>query len=434
MPPPSEHVGAARLSVPFAPRAVGGRGFWRKLARFAGPGYLVAVGYMDPGNWATDLTAGSRFGYSLLWVVAASSLVAMFLQTLALRLGVATGRDLARTCREHFGQSVALSLWLVSELGIIACDLAEVVGSAVALNLLFGLPLLVGVCLTALDVLLVLHLQGRGFRTIEAIVVALVVTIAACCTVELSLAQPDLRDAVAGLWPSGRTLGQPGALYVAVGILGATVMPHTLFLHSAATRRYAVDAPGRFEAMRFGTMDALIALSAALLVNGMLLVLAAAAFFATGHTDVVEIQDAYRLLAPVLGPAFAAPVFGVALLAAGQASSLTGTMAGQIVMEGFLGWRVSPSRRRFVTRLLAIAPAIGAIAIAGESSATQLLILSQVILSFQLGFAVIPLVRFTNDRAIMGHFVSPPAVRALAWAATAAIVGLNAWLVCQWFA
>jgi manganese transport protein len=407
-----------------------GARFWRKIGAFTGPGYLIAVGYIDPGNWATDVAGGAKYGYALLSVVILSSLLAVFLQTLSLRLGIATGRDLAQLSRDRFSRPVATSLWVGCELAIIACDLAEVIGAAVALQLLFGLPLLIGVCLTAADVFLVLWLQSRGFRYIEALVMALLCAIAACFALEMVLARPDLAGIAASILPSKRIVADPGMLYLAIGILGATVMPHNLYLHSsiAQTRKFSPDQRGKGEAIRFATIDSTTALVAALFINGAILILAAA-FNRAGYTDVAEIQDAYRLLTPVLGGGLASLLFGLALLASGQNSSLTGTLAGQIVMEGFMRRKISPGLRRLLTRGLAIIPAVFVIGICGERSTGQLLILSQVILSLQLSFAVVPLLMFTGDRRLMGRFVNPRWVRLTGWVCAAAIAGANAWLV-----
>lgn len=407
-----------------------GARFWRKVGAFTGPGYLIAVGYIDPGNWATDLAGGAKYGYALLSVIILSSLLAVFLQTLSLRLGIVTGRDLVQLSGERFSRPVATSLWIGCELAIIACDLAEVIGAAVALQLLFGLPLLVGVCLTAADVFLVLWLQSRGFRYIEALVMALLCAIAVCFAMEMILARPDLAGIAASILPSRRIVADPGMLYLAIGILGATVMPHNLYLHSsiAQTRKYALDQRGKREAVRFATIDSTTALVAALFINGAILILAAA-FNRVGYTDVSEIQDAYRLLTPVLGGGLASLLFGLALLASGQNSSLTGTLAGQIVMEGFMRRKMPAGRRRLMTRGLAIIPAVVVIAICGERSTGQLLILSQVVLSLQLSFAVVPLLMFTGDRRLMGRFVNPGWVRLIGWACAAVIAGANAWLV-----
>lgn len=408
-------------------------GSWRKLLAFSGPGYLVAVGYMDPGNWATDIAGGSRFNYALLSVIMISNLMAILLQALALRLGIATGRDLAQACRDHFSPPVAFGLWVLAEVAIVACDLAEVIGSAIALNLLFGIPLVWGVVLTALDVLLLLMLQNRGFRWLEAAVIAMVLTIGVAFAAEIAFSRPDLAAVVRGYVPSPQIVTNPEMLYLAIGILGATVMPHNLYLHSAVvqTRNYAKTPQGKREAIKYGTIDSTIALMLALLVNSAILIVAAATFYRSGNFEVAEIGDAYRLLTPLLGVAGASTLFAVALLISGQSSTLTGTLAGQIVMEGFLEIRLPAWLRRLITRLLAIVPAVIVTALYGESGTAQLLVLSQVILSMQLSFAVIPLVMFTSDTAKMGEFVNPPWRKYLAWGVAILIAGLNAWLLLQ---
>ncbi len=411
--------------------AVPAHGFLRKLLAFGGPGYLISVGYMDPGNWATDLGGGSAYGYLLLSVVLLSSLMAMLLQALSVRLGIATGRDLARASRDAYPRSVAVALWAFAEIGIIACDLAEVLGTAIALELLFGLPLLWGVLLTGFDTLVVLALQRFGFRRLEAVVMTLILLIVLCFGYELVLAKPDLAALAAGLVPQAAIFRDGGALFLAVGIIGATVMPHNLYLHSALvqTRRFNLDQAGKAEAIRFSTLDSTIALTLALLVNAAILVLAAATFHSSGHTEIAEIQDAYRLMAPLLGAPLAAIVFALALLFSGQNSTLTGTLAGQIVMEGFLDMRLAPWLRRLLTRLLAILPAALVIAIAGEAATGQLLIASQVVLSLQLPFAMVPLVLFTGDRRKMGSFASPLWLQIAAWLVAGAIIVLNAKLL-----
>jgi manganese transport protein len=391
----------------------------------------VAVGYMDPGNWATDLAGGSRFGYTLLSVILISNLMAILLQALALKLGIATGRDLAQACRDHYPRPVSFVLWILCEIAIAACDLAEVIGSAIALNLLFGIPLVWGVCLTALDVLLILLLQHKGVRYLEALVITLVATIGVCFAVELAMAQPALAEVARGLVPTARIVTNPAMLYIAIGILGATVMPHNLYLHSSIvqTRRVLPDDRSRREAIKFATIDSTVALLFAFFINAAILILAAATFHQTGHQDVADIGDAYRLLTPVLGTTLASTLFAVALLASGQNSTITGTLAGQIVMEGFLDIRLPAWLRRLITRLIAIIPAVVVIALYGERGAGSLLILSQVILSLQLPFAVVPLVRFTGQRSKMGQFVNPRALSAGAWAVAAVIIALNAWLL-----
>jgi len=407
------------------------KGFWKKLLAFAGPGYLVAVGYMDPGNWATDLAGGSKFNYALLSVILISSLMAMFLQYLALKLGIATGADLAQLCRQHYGKKASICLWIFAEIAIAACDLAEVMGSAIALNLLFHLPLLVGVVVTTLDVLILLLLQQRGFRYIEAIVITLIATIAGCFALELFFSKPELLPIIHGFLPSPTIVTDPEKLFIAIGIIGATVMPHNLYLHSSIvqTRRYPLDSVGKKEAIRFATIDSNIALSFALAINAAILILAAATFYRGGRADVAQIQDAYKLLTPMLGVAGAGTLFAIALLGSGQNSTLTGTLAGQIIMEGFVHIRIAPWMRRLITRLLAIIPAIIVIAIAGEVATTRLLLVSQVVLSMQLSFAVVPLVQFTGKASMMGEFVNATWVRLLGWFMAAMIAGLNLWLL-----
>ncbi|HWN85492.1 MAG TPA: Nramp family divalent metal transporter [Vicinamibacterales bacterium] len=410
-------------------------GFWRKLLAFAGPGYLVAVGYMDPGNWATDLAGGARYGYALLSVILLSNLMAILLQALAVRLGIGSGRDLAQACRDSYSRPTTLVLWVLCEIAIAACDLAEVIGAAIALNLLFGLPLIWGVCLTALDVLIVLYLQNKGFRYVEALVVALIVGIAACFAVELWLAKPDLTAVAAGFVPTTQILSDTNMLYIAVGILGATVMPHNLYLHSSIvqTRKYVDTQGSKLEAIRFASIDSSIALMSALFINAAILIVAAAVFHGTGYEEVADISDAYKLLSPLLGAGAASTLFAVALLFAGQNATLTGTLAGQIVMEGFVNIRLRPWLRRLITRLVAIVPAIVVVMLYGERGAGSLLILSQVILSLQLPFAVFPLVSFTADRHKMGPFVAPVWMRALAWLVAVIIAALNVWLLYQTF-
>ncbi len=404
-----------------------GIGWFKKVLAFAGPGYLVAVGYMDPGNWATDIGGGAKFGYTLLSVILISNVMAMILQALSAKLGIVTGRDLAQACRESYSRPVAIGLWVVCEIAIAACDLAEVLGSAVALKLLFGLPLLAGVLITALDVLIVLALQGRGFRLIEAFVITLIASIALCFAYEIFFAQPIWREAAVGFIPRLEILRNREMLYIAIGILGATVMPHNLYLHSSIvqTRAFATDASGKREAIRYATFDSTLALGFALFVNAAILVLGAAAFHTRGLHNVAEIADAYKLLTPVLGASLASTLFACALLASGQNSTLTGTLAGQIVMQGFLNLRLKPWLRRLITRVMAIVPAVIVIGLYGEGRVTSLLILSQVVLSFQLPFAVIPLVQFTNDRAKMGAFANSRFTSILAWTVAATILGFN---------
>src|SRR6476469_4655472 len=408
-----------------------GVSFWRKVLAFAGPGYMVAVGYMDPGNWATALAGGARFGYTLLSVILLSNLMAILLQALALKLGIATGRDLAQACRDHYSKPVSFVLWVICELAIAACDLAEIIGSAIALNLLFGLPLLIGVCVTALDVLIVLFLQNKGFRYIEALVIALIFIIGGCFAWEIVASRPDVLGIAKGFLPSPRIVSDPGMLYIAIGILGATVMPHNLYLHSSIvqTRKVLPDAASKREAIWFATLDSTVALLFAFFINAAILILAAAAFHNSGHQGVADIGDAYRLLSPLLGTTLASTLFAVALLASGQNSTITGTLAGQIVMEGFLNIRLPAWLRRLITRLIAIIPAVIVTAMYGEHGAGALLILSQVILSLQLSFAVVPLVQFTSERAKMGPFANGPVLKWLAWTVAAVIISLHTWLL-----
>ena len=402
---------------------------------FAGPGYLVAVGYMDPGNWATDLAGGARYGYALLSVIMISNLMAILLQALAARLGIASGRDLAQACRDSYSRPTVIGLWILCEIAIAACDLAEVLGAAIALNLLFGLPLIWGVILTAADVLVVLYLQNRGFRYVEALVVGLILLIAGSFAIELFLAKPDLAGVAAGFIPTTEILRDPSMLYIAIGILGATVMPHNLYLHSSIvqTRKYVDTYESKREAIRFATIDSTVALMSALFINAAILIMAAATFHGTGHEDVADISDAYTLLTPLLGTTMASILFAVALLCSGQNATLTGTLAGQIVMEGFVNIRLRPWLRRLITRLIAIIPAIIVVWLYGESGTGKLLILSQVILSLQLSFAVFPLILFTGNRAKMGRFVAPVWMRSLAWITGTIIAVLNAWLLYQTF-
>jgi manganese transport protein len=394
---------------------------------FAGPGYLVAVGYMDPGNWATDIAGGSAFGYTLLSVILLSNVMAILLQALAVRLGIATGRDLAQACRDHYPTPVGLALWVLCEIAIIACDLAEVIGTAIALQLLFGIPLVWGVCLTAFDVLLILMLQQRGFRYLEAFVLSLLIIVGGCFLIQIVMARPAVGGILAGFLPSPEIVRNPEMLYIAIGILGATVMPHNLYLHSAVvqTRNFEPTTTGKRQAIAFATIDSTVALMLALLVNAAILIVAASVFYAHGRTEVAEIQEAYMLLAPMLGAPLASTLFAVALLASGQNSTITATLAGQVVMEGFLRLRLPSWLRRISTRLLAIIPTVLVAAWYGESGTARLLVLSQVILSMQLPFAVVPLVRFTSDRAKMGSFVSPRWLTATAWVVAALIISLN---------
>ncbi|HEV3375243.1 MAG TPA: Nramp family divalent metal transporter [Candidatus Acidoferrum sp.] len=428
---------AAMPSLPEVHRTIPishGASWLRKMLAFAGPGYLVAVGYMDPGNWATDIGGGSKFGYTLLSVVLISNLIAMFLQALSAKLGIATGRDLAQACRDHYSRRTAIALWVICETAIAACDLAEVLGSAVALKLLFGLPLLAGVLITAFDVLIVLALQGRGFRIIEAFVITLIASIAACFAYEIFFARPLWLEAVSGFLPRAEILRNREMLYIAIGILGATVMPHNLYLHSSIvqTRAFGDSSRDRREAIRYAVLDSTLALGFALFVNAAILVLGAAAFHTRGLSNVAEIAEAYKLLSPVLGVSLASTVFACALLASGQNSTLTGTLAGQIVMEGFLEIRLKPWLRRLITRSIAIIPAAFVIGFAGEGKVTALIILSQVVLSFQLPFAIIPLIQFTGDRAKMGEFTNSRATSVIAWIVAAAVLFFNAellWLI-----
>jgi manganese transport protein len=401
--------------------------FWRKLLAFSGPGFLVAVGYMDPGNWATDLAGGAQFGYTLLSIIMLSNLMAILLQHLSVKLGVATGRDLAQACRDHYSTPTVWFLWILCEIAIAACDLAEVVGSAIALQLLFGIPLVWGCVITAVDVLAVLYLQTKGFRYIEALVIALIATIGGCFAAELIFSRPGFAGILLGFIPSAHIVTNQEMLYVSIGIIGATVMPHNLYLHSSIvqTRKYEQTAGGKREAIKFATIDSTVALMFALFINGAILVLAAAAFHWSGHQDVAAIQDAFKLLSPLLGVGVASTVFAVALLASGQNSTLTGTLAGQIVMEGFVNIRLRPWLRRLITRALAIIPAVCVIGFFGESKTTQLLVASQVVLSMQLGFAVWPLMRFTNEKAKMGEFANALWLRILGWTTTAIIIVLN---------
>jgi manganese transport protein len=413
-----------------------GAGFWRKMLAFAGPGFLVAVGYMDPGNWATDLQGGARYGYTLLSVIMISNLMAILLQALSARLGIASGRDLAQACRDSYSRPVTIVLWLLCEVAIAACDLAEVIGAAIALNLLMGLPLIWGVCLTALDVLIVLFLQHRGFRYVEALVISLIALIAGSFAVELWLSRPDMAAVAVGFIPRVEILRNPNMLYIAIGILGATVMPHNLYLHSSIvqTRKYGDTVEAKREAIRFASIDSAVALMFALFINAAILIMAAATFHGTGHQDVAEIGDAYQLLSPLLGTTMASVLFAVALLCSGQNATLTGTLAGQIVMEGFINLRIRPWLRRLVTRLIAIIPAVAVIAIYGDSGTGPLIILSQVVLSLQLPFAVFPLVMFTNDPHRMGPFANPLWVKVLAWTVAVIIAALNIYLLYQTFA
>ncbi len=407
--------------------------FWRKMIAFAGPGLMVAVGYMDPGNWATDLAGGAQFGYTLLSVILISNFMAIILQHLSLKLGIATGRDLAQACRDHYSKPVSMFLWVLCEIAIAACDLAEVIGSAIALNLLFGIPLVVGILLTAMDVMLILFLQNKGFRILECIVASLIVIIGGCFAYEMAVSHPAMPAVLAGLIPKPEIVTNPAMLYIAIGILGATVMPHNLYLHSSIvqTRAYERNDVGKKMAIKFATIDSTVALLCAFFINAAILILSAATFHGTEHSGVADINDAYHLLSPVLGVSLASTLFAVALLASGQNSTLTGTLAGQIVMEGFLNIRLRPWMRRLLTRLVAIVPAVIVAAMYGEQGVGKLLVLSQVILSLQLSFAVVPLVLFTSDKAKMDRFVNPVWLKVLAWTITVIIGGLNIYLLVQ---
>jgi manganese transport protein len=408
--------------------------YWRRLLGFLGPGFLISVGYMDPGNWATDIAGGSRFGYTLLFVIMLSNLIAILLQSLSLKLGVATERDLAQLCHESYGPKASVALWILAEIAIAACDLAEVIGSAIALQLLFHIPLLYGVLITGLDVLLILLLQRWGFRLVEALVITLIGTIVVMFGVQVFLSHPDHLLILRGLLiPSPSIVTDPAMLYIAIGILGATVMPHNLYLHSSIvqSRRYERTPQGKREAIHLANVDSALALTLALFVNAAILIVASAVFHRSGHFEVAAIEDAYKMLSPLVGAGFASTMFAVALLASGQNSSITGTLAGQIVMEGFVHIKVSPWLRRLITRGLAIIPTILVVAINGERGTEKLLILSQVILSLQLSFAVVPLVMFTGSRAKMGEFVNGRGLQALAWTTAVVIAGLNGWLLVQ---
>jgi len=410
--------------------------YWRRLLAFVGPGFLISVGYMDPGNWATDIAGGSRFGYTLLFVIMLSNLMAILLQSLSLKLGVATERDLAQLCNENYSRRTSLALWVLAEIGIAACDLAEVIGSAIALELLFHIPLFFGVLITGADVLLILFLQRWGFRYVEALVITLIGTIILLFGMQMFLSRPEYLPVLRNLVvPSASIVTNGAMLYIAIGILGATVMPHNLYLHSSIvqSRRYERTPAGKREAIHMANMDSGIALMIALFVNAAILIVAAAVFHRAGMLNVAAIQDAYKLLSPMVGAAGASTLFAVALLASGQNSSITGTLAGQVVMEGFIHIRVSPWLRRLITRSLAIIPTIIVVALMGEQGTEKLLILSQVILSFQLSFAVVPLVMFTGDRKKMGEFVNGRGLQALAWLTAVVIAGLNAWLLVETF-
>lgn len=429
-----------RPTAPFCPTEVQGSvavppqgSNWRKFLAFVGPGLLVSVGYMDPGNWATDIEGGAKFGYSLLSIIFLSNLMAVLLQSLCVRLGIATGQDLAQLCRSSFSRPVSFVLWLLAEISIIACDLAELLGSALALNLLFQLPLVWGVCITALDVMVVLLLQGKGVRWLEAAIFVLVATIGICFLAEIWFSKPGWAAVAQGYLPQADVLRSPGKLYIAIGILGATVMPHNLYLHSSIvqTRSWQKSPRNQRDAIRYATLDTILSLFGAFLINSAILIVAAAAFHFSGNQEVSEIQDAYRLLAPLLGTSAASIMFGLALLASGQSSTITGTFAGQIIMEGFLDLQIPCWLRRLITRMLAIAPALAGIILFGEQGVGKMLVLSQVILSLQLPFAVFPLVLFTGNRLQMGQFVSPFWLRGLSWLVALIIAGLNIWLLIQ---
>ena len=406
--------------------------YWRRLLGFLGPGFLISVGYMDPGNWATDIAGGSRFGYTLLSVIMASNLMAILLQSLSLKLGIATERDLAQMCNESYSRWVSVCLWVGAEIAIAACDLAEVIGSAIALNLLFHIPLFYGVLITGLDVLLILMLQRWGFRKVEALVIALIGTIVVLFAVQMFFSKPEYWPIFKNLFiPSLSIATNPDMLYIAIGMLGATVMPHNLYLHSSIvqSRNYKRSPEGKREAIFMANVDSALALTVALFVNAAIVVVAAAVFFRSGHYEVAAIEDAYKLLSPLVGAAGASTLFAIALLASGQNSSITGTLAGQVVMEGFIHIKLSPWLRRLITRSLAIIPTIIVVAFTGERGTEKLLLLSQVILSLQLSFAVIPLVIFTGSRKKMGEFVNAPWLQALSWFVAALIAGLNAWFI-----
>jgi manganese transport protein len=426
--------GAASLPESNATVPVPQGGSWvRRMLAFAGPGYMISVGYMDPGNWATDIAGGSKYGYTLLSVVLVSSMLAVLLQALSARLGIATGRDLAQACRDSYPRPVGILLWIACEVAIIACDLAEVIGTAIALNLLFGMPLVVGALVTALDAFVLLWLMQRGFRFLEAFIGALLLVIAACFAVQIALAAPPVAAVLGGFIPRAEVLTNPGMLYLAIGILGATVMPHNLYLHSSIvqTRAYERDDAGRRQAIRWATVDSTVALTLALFVNAAILVVAAAVFHTGGHQGVAEIGEAHALLSPLLGAGIASTLFAVALLASGLNSTVTATLAGQIVMEGFLRLRLPQWMRRLLTRGIAIVPVVAVTAIYGERGTSDLLVFSQVVLSLQLPFAVVPLVLFVTDRRKMGRFVVGRPVALLAWGATALIIGLNLKLICD---
>lgn len=409
--------------------------FWQKLLAFAGPGLMIAVGYMDPGNWATDIAGGAKYGYTLLSVILISNFFAIILQHLSLKLGVVAERDLAQACRDHYHPLVNYILWILCEIAIAACDLAEVIGSAIALNLLFGLPLPWGIALTVIDVLLILMIQARGFRWIEAVVGAFIIIILICFGYEIILSNPSVYPMLEGLIPKKEIITNPSMLYIAIGILGATVMPHNLYLHSSIvqTRNYARTTEGKKEAIKFATIDSTLALFIAFFINASILIVASASFHTKGFFEVADINDAHKLLAPILGTGLASIVFAVALLASGQNSTLTGTLAGQVVMEGFLNIKLKPWLRRLITRLIAVVPAFFVALWYGEKGTADLLVLSQVILSMQLSFAVVPLVMFTNNKEKMGEFINKPVLKILAWGISLIIIIFNLYLLYQTF-
>ena len=429
---PSEVKGSV-IVAPGAP-------LWKKLLQFAGPGLLISIGYMDPGNWATDIEAGSRYGYGLLFVVLLSSLAAMVLQCLSMRLGIVTGRDLAQLSRERYSKPVAHAQWMLAELSIIACDLAEVLGGALAFHLLFGCSLMWGVVFTAFDTLIVLGLKGKNFRDLEAIMLGLIATIGVGYVVELALVKPHWPAVAAGLVPSIDMLSNREPLYLAIGILGATVMPHNLYLHSSIVQTRVVnrDEKSLASAIKLSRLDTIVSLLLALLINAAILILAASAFHATGHTQVTEIEDAYKLLAPIVGTGLAAILFAVTLFASGQSSTFTGTIAGQVIMEGFLRLKIPCYQRRLITRALALVPAVIGVYLMGNGAVGKLLVASQVVLSLQLPFALYPLIRMTSDRGLMGRFANASHTKALAWLLFIVISAANVWLVVQtameWFA
>jgi manganese transport protein len=428
----AEHTEHSLPEVFSSVRLSGSPSYWRRLLGFVGPGFMIAVGYMDPGNWATDIAGGSRFGYTLLFVIMTSNLMAILLQSLSLKLGVVMERDLAQMCHENFGHRVSFGLWVFAEIAIAACDLAEVIGSAIALQLLFHIPLIFGVLITGADVLLILVMQKWGFRYIEALVIVLIGTIVTLFGVQLLLSKPEYWPALKHLMaPSPQIFTNPEMMFIAIGILGATVMPHNLYLHSSIvqSRSYERTPEGKREAIQMANIDSAGALTLALFVNAAILVVAAAVFHRSGHFEVAAIQDAYKLLSPLVGAAGASTLFAVALLASGQNSSITGTLAGQVVMEGFIHLKIAPWLRRLITRSLAIIPTIIVVSVAGEQGTEKLLLISQVILSLQLSFAVVPLVLFTGDRKKMGEFANGRKLQALAWFVAILIAVLNAWFL-----